>query len=114
MFPSRSDRIATSHCRALAQPAPPAKALLAPIKPSEKSPGRVNPAGIAGALLHHPGARHQAGERNGDGRQGSEIKAPRSGSETKNLHAKYQISRLEVGPIQNTLMTKPGFNAKFP
>ena len=38
-----------------------------------KGPDRIDPAGIAGALLHHPGARHQDRERHGDRRQRLEI-----------------------------------------
>jgi hypothetical protein len=76
-----------------------------PDQAEREGPDGVDPAGIAGSLLHYRGARHQDRERNGHGRQRAEI---------QNRHAKSQISRLEVEPFQNTLQTKPGFSVKFP
>jgi hypothetical protein len=37
-------------------------------KPDREGPDGVDPAGIAGALLHNPGERHQHRERERDGR----------------------------------------------
>ena len=76
--PSRSDQIATSaatsHCRAFgAAPGDRPQRTPGANQPDRKGPDGVDPAGIAGALLHDPGQCHQDAQRQRDRQQRPEV-----------------------------------------
>ena len=52
----------------------PARARCRADQPDRKGPDGIDPAGIAGALLHHPGERHQDRQRKGNGDQRFKIR----------------------------------------